>query len=537
MTTRKIMRHIGGPTAIVVTLVAASPVLGWAEDLNDRIERMEHELHELKQQLKDEQAARQKQQADAQAAEAAKAAQAAKAAEAAKTAEVEKSSESLTRELLDRVKVGGYGSFRFEGSTLDEVKNTFTFRRFVLTTDANIAPRLRAYFEVEFERFRKLELEKSLSVQDGGLTSSSSVEGTDDSELSLEQGWLQYDLADWARFRAGAILVPVGRFNIRHDDNLWDLPRRSLVDRGVPVLPVEAAWDELGAGFNGDIPLSDTWLASYQLYVMNGVTLDANSEQLAQARVGDTTLIENEVEVKPSNGTFNLDTKDSKALSGRFAVSPSLKGEIAASFYWGRYTPDFLPSEHLYSISGDGRWDFGIVEVEGEYVFTHFGGIEDAARGFAQHAIFKESELENDAVEHEVDFELANLATDKQGYWIELRHRFWPAFLNRTVLGSPFQHPQMVAVVRGEQVWLGDLITNVDFRNGVLTALDHENRSLDRITVGLAYRPVPQVVFQLAYEYTRTDSGKSLSSVTNFLPAGSTDNESHAVLVGTAFGF
>ncbi|HUI24698.1 MAG TPA: hypothetical protein VL403_01340 [Candidatus Kryptonia bacterium] len=502
-----------------------------AEDLDDRIERMERELQELKQQLKDEQAARRKEKEEA--------AQPKPPAEteAAAKAAAEKPSEGLTRELLDRVKMGGYGSFRFEGSTLDQLHDTFTFRRFVLTTDANIAPRLRAYFEVEFERFRKLELEKSLTTQNGGLTSQSAVEGTDDSELSLEQAWLQYDLADWARFRAGAILVPLGRFNIRHDDNLWDLPRRSLVDRGVPVLPVEAAWDELGVGFNGDIPLSDTWLGSYQLYVMNGVTLNANFEQLAQARKGDTTLIENEVEVSPQNGTFNLDSKDSKALSGRFAVSPSLKGELAASFYWGRYTPDFLPSEDIYSISGDGRWDFGIVEAEGEYVFTHFSGIENVARKFAQTAIFNESEQESGSVEHEVEFELADLASDKQGYWIELRHRFWPKFLNRTVFGSPFQHPQMIALVRGEQVWLGDLVTEAGFNDGVLTALNRENREIDRFTVGLAYRPVPLVVFQLAYEYTHTDSGKSLASVTNFLPAGSTDNESHSILVGTAFGF
>ena len=526
--------------ACLVACALVSPIVR-AEGLDDRIERMEHELQELKQQLKEEQAARQKERDDAARQKEKENAETAQpkalGAEATNAAATEKPAETVARELLDRVKIGGYGSLRFEGSSLDQVHNSFTFRRFVLTTDANIAPKLHAYFEVEFERFRKLELEKGLSVQNGGLTQSSSVEGTDDSELSLEQGWLQYDLADWARFRAGAVLVPVGRFNIHHDDNLWDLPRRSLVDRGVPVLPVDAAWDELGAGFNGDVPLSDTWLANYQFYVVNGVTLDANFEQLAQARVGDTTLIENEVEIEPSNGTFNLDTKDSKALTGRFAVSPSLKGEMAGSFYWGRYTPDFLPSEDVYSLSADGRWDFGIVEVEGEYVFTHFGGVEDVARGLAKSAIFNESELENDAVEHEVEFELANLATDKQGYWIELRHRFWPAFLNNTVLGSPFQHPQMVAVVRGEQVWLGDLVTEADFRNGVLTSLNQENRNLDRFTIGIAYRPVPLVVFQLAYEYTRTDSGHSLSSVTNFLPAGSTDNESHAVLVGTAFGF
>src|SRR5262245_65999650 len=38
--------------------------------------------------------------------------------------------------LLTDFKIGGYGSVRFEASDLDNVGNTFTFRRFVLATDA-----------------------------------------------------------------------------------------------------------------------------------------------------------------------------------------------------------------------------------------------------------------------------------------------------------------------------------------------------------------------------------------------------------------
>ena len=511
------LQRLAGTLAVLAVIAAFGTVArAGTEDLPEKIRRMEEELQQLKQELQQQKQAQEKAQAE----------QAAKAAET-----------SSLRELAERVKIGAYGSFRFEHSSLDEVKNTFTFRRFVLTTDANIAPRLRGYMELEFERFRKLELEKKLQVSDGGLAVQQAVEGTNDSEISLEQAWVQYDLQDWLRFRGGAILVPLGRFNIRHDDNLWNLPRRSLVDRGVPVLPSEAAWDELGVGFNGDIPFTENLLGSYQLYVVNGVTLDSSVESVAQARVGDTTLNEREVEISPSTGTFNLDNKDAKALSGRFALSPSLGSEVATSFYWGRYTPDFLPSEDLYAISGDGIVGLGPFEVEGEYVFTHFGGVEQLARRFAAAAINTESAIENAAVEQEVDFELAHLASDKQGYWIELRHRFWPKFLSHTVFGAPFAHPQLVATIRGEQVWLGGLVRKAEFTSGQLTDFTTENRQVDRVTFGLAYRPVPLVVFQLAYEYTRTDGGKSLADVTNFLPAQAHENDAHAFLGGIAFGF
>src|SRR5262249_60672568 len=102
-----------------------------------------------------------------------------------------------------------------------------TYRRFVLTTDANIAPRLRAYMELELERFRQLEVEKTLQPSDGGLAATQAIEATNGSEISLEQAWLQYDVQDWLKFRGGAVLGPVGRFNPHPGGDLWGLPGRA----------------------------------------------------------------------------------------------------------------------------------------------------------------------------------------------------------------------------------------------------------------------------------------------------------------------
>jgi hypothetical protein len=71
----------------------------------------------------------------------------------------------------------------------------------------------------------------------------------------------------------------------------------------------------------------------------------------------------------------------------------------------------------------------------------------------------------------------------------------------------------------------------------VLTTLTKENRFVNRLTLGFSYRPVPLVVFQTAFERTWTNKGKSLSSVTNFIPAGASENIQNAFLFGVAFGF
>jgi hypothetical protein len=333
------------------------------------------------------------------------------------------------------------------------------------------------------------------------------------------------------------VLVPLGRFNLNHDDNRWDLPRRSLVDRGVPVLPTTSAWDEVGMGFVGDITLSDQAVMNYELYAMNGVALDYNLEQVAQTSDSGQGKVVYDVVLEPANGGFAQDVKDAKAVAGRVALSPALGHEIAGSWYYGRYTPDFLANEDLWAIGIDGRTGHGPFELEGEWVFTRFEGTRHVARSLAETARDDAAESSDPSLETEVEYELADLAHNRYGYWLEARYRFWPQLLNRTFLGKPFENPQLIAVFRPEQAWLDDLVDEAAFSGGQLTTFETSNRRIDRFTLGLAYRPVPLVVFQLAYEYTQTNSGQSLANVTNYLPAGPTEDNVHTVMFGSAFGF
>ena len=442
-----------------------------------------------------------------------------------------------TAKLLDRVKVGGYGSVRFEENSADDTHTTFTFRRFVLTTDAAIAPKLRFYLELEFERFRELELERKVEVEAGGLKVKQAVEGTNQSAIELEQAWLQYDLADPVRLRIGAILIPLGRFNLNHDDNRWDLPRRSLVDRGVPALPVKAAWDELGVGFDGDVEVGKTSALSYQLYVVNGAILEPEVESILHTRDEKRDKLELEAEFSPSTGAFGNDVKDEKAVTGRVAFSPALGHELAGSVYRGRYTPDFLPSEAITAFGLDGLSTWGPLEIEAEYVHSDFGNVSRIARSFARTAGEKSASNPsetNPEFEAEIEFELDSLADTRHGYWVEPRYRFRPAWLKRSIFGRSFEDPVLSAVVRWEQVWLDGLLKEVDFSGGQVTDLTKVDRRIDRITVGGSYRPVPLVAFQLAYEFTKVNEG-SLSEVANFIDSG--DDKAHAVLVGATFGF
>jgi hypothetical protein len=158
---------------------------------------------------------------------------------------------------LSDIKIGAYGSTRFEASDLPSVGDSFTFRRFVLSGDATIADRIRSVFELEFERLTEIEVEKKTTAE--GVPGLLLVAREQQQLGDLARAGLGRAAHDGlVEVQDGQYLVPVGRFNINHDDNKWDLPRRSLVDRGVPVLPSTAAWSEIGLGFNGDIK-TDNW--------------------------------------------------------------------------------------------------------------------------------------------------------------------------------------------------------------------------------------------------------------------------------------
>lgn len=441
--------------------------------------------------------------------------------------------------IAERVHVGGYGSLRYETNDLEDFNNGFDFRRFVLTLDARPVERLHFNFELEFERFTVLELERTISTSPEGIEIEQAIEGSNESELRIEQAWMQYDIVPWLNFRAGALLMPVGRFNLMHDDNRWNLPRRPLVDRGVPVLPVASAWTELGAGIAGEVQLGKQAVLSYQLYVVNGVVLDAEIEEEVESQQGEGGVLARVAKFRPVNGPFDKDLNKGKAVAGRVSFSPTLGSEFAVSGYVGDYTPEFLgTSKNVWSIAADGKVAVGGFEVEGEYVYTHWDDVTGVARAFAQ--LIRNAAAASATPEQvtEVGFELANLADSKSGYWLEVRYPFWPAALSETLLGRGFANPQLVPVLRWEQVFFHQLLTELDFAEGEVTVHRTRNATLNRFTAGFAYRPTPLWAFSLAYERTFTSNKSgSLAGLTNFLPAQPNEKTANAFLVGIAFGF
>ena len=463
------------------------------------------------------------------------------------TAETMDQRNSNTSGWWNRTSVGGYGSARFEVSNLDSQNTGFTHRRLVLAVNSQMMERLQTYFELEFERFTVLELEKGINAGAGDLELSQAIEGSNGSEISLEQAWARYAISPALQLDFGALLVPVGRFNIQHDDNQWVLPRRTLVDRGAPALPVASAWTEAGAGISGSTTIGD-FLVDYRLYAVNGAALDFEFEHELEiaSGAGVDTELESVIEAEfgPSRGPFDGNANDSIAFTGRLGLRPVPGHEIALSGYIGNYVPSFLGrDDSVWSVAIDGLHRINGFDIEYEVVTTHFDGLMDVAGAFAGRALNKDREINGVSEDgafatHKIKFTLSSnvMARNKTGYWIEIRRPFHIDLLNGTIFGHNFSEQMLIPVFRMEQVFFTDQLQGLEFDDASLNAVETRNASINRATLGLGYRPVPGWMIQLAGEYTWT-SEDSLAGLTNYLPAGATENDNLSLLLGVAFGF
>jgi len=426
-----------------------------------------------------------------------------------------------------RVDLGGYGSTRLEAIDADEPPTSLTLRRLVLTTDARVGDRFRVYTEIEFERFGEIELEKALERAAGGADLEQAVEGTGGSELSLEQAWGQLDLGGGVGLRFGAVLPPVGRFNIHHDDDVWNFPRRPLIDRAAAVLPASAAWTEMGLGLAGRTPVGETGLLDWQVYLLNGTTLDFAMEHKLETRATGPSALVVEAAVGPSPGAVDGSSR-ADAVAARVALSPSLGTEIGLSGYRGRYAPDALEDGGAVSTLGmDGRRRLGPVELEGEFLYTHYDDLTRVLGDFVRLLGTREAEAAGTGGElvTEIEAEIGGLSDDRYGFWLDAG---LPIALPRGVLG--FEAPVLVPVARYERVWLSGDVEKVALDAAEGVAVGRADRRQGRLSVGVAFRPVPQAVFHLVYERNDAIEGA-------LLDPGVSEGSTNGVVFGMAVGF
>src|SRR5207247_8617678 len=126
--------------------------------------------------------------------------------------------------------------------------SSFDQQRFVPFFYSDITDRLKVAAELEIEH---------------GIRSKSAQDDSGGIEVSLEFATIDYLLHEKLNFRAGIILLPVGKFNLLHDSPLNDLSDRPLVATAI----IPSTLSETGAGFYGTFYPSRLSKLDYELYL------------------------------------------------------------------------------------------------------------------------------------------------------------------------------------------------------------------------------------------------------------------------------
>ncbi|MCC6952622.1 MAG: hypothetical protein IT290_00740, partial [Deltaproteobacteria bacterium] len=345
--------------------------------------------------------------------------------------------------VISNTTIGGYASIEFED--FQNNNSTFDQHRFVLNVGSQVTDRIKFYSEVEFEHGATFEYEGSA---EGDITiADTNGNGQIDAdearnipveletnhgrsgEFALEQVWMQYDVNEHLAVRAGIILVPFGKFNLVHDDDLQVLTDRPLVARRV----IPTTWAESGAGFVMKLPIGEESTLYGELYALNGLNDGISSGGGA---------------FRDARGSYEDDNNNNKAIVGRLALSPLIGQEVGLSGYTGNYDANGNGIN-----AGAFDWDLRAVG------FRFLG--EAAYFGIDR------------AINSSGDVVPGNI----WGGYAELSYPFWIAALNETFLGHRFADPKLIPVVRYNYA-------EIDRRDEAAN-LDEES-----IVVGLAYRPV-----------------------------------------------
>ncbi len=343
--------------------------------------------------------------------------------------------------------------------------SSFDQQRFVPFFYSDITDRLKVAAELEIEHGVR---SKSTQADSGGI------------EVSLEFATIDYLINEKLNFRAGIILLPVGKFNLLHDSPLNDLSDRPMVATAI----IPSTLSETGAGFYGTFYPTRLSKLDYELYVtqgFNGYKKDETPVITAGAGLRDARQ-------RVSTVDDGLDNNNGKAVVGRVAFSPILGVEVGGSGYYGSYDP--ASKRPLAIWAADWTFQRGPFELIGEYAWVYARDNDRLLDG-------------NFACDNPPTFTCAPgfrlLPRRMDGYYVQGNYHFLPQFLRRWAPSYFTEASTFTAVVRWDQI-----NTNSEF----------SDTKKERLTFGLNFRPVEDTVFKVDYQFNFED-GKNNRNLRN----------------------
>ena len=355
--------------------------------------------------------------------------------------------------------IGGYGEAFYRKDVSDKSRSDRDFTdnlRFVLYTGYKFTDRIIMNAELEFEH--------------AGTGAGGSV--------SVEFAYIDFLLWEWANFRAGMLLAPLGIVNELHEPVFFHGVERPEVERRI----IPSTWRENGIGIFGQLLPG----LEYRIYGMNALegassntaacTPDENGNCLTKPSF---KLKEHFRSTRQKGG--NAMAEDI-ALAARLDYTPMLNLTFGGSVYTGKTSHD---SQYYECVDGE----CGPANVPGaRLTIWELHGMY-SWQGLDLRALFAMSHLEDSDELNRIGGG-GKIAKEMYGFYTEVAYDIMPWLLGDTRQQlSPFfrfsyidQHADMA----------GDWEEQGRYENNIWTT-------------GISYKPHPNVVLKVDYRNFDTD--------------------------------
>ncbi len=244
---------------------------------------------------------------------------------------------AVVRPASESFKFGGYASFLYRSPDDRDSIPAFEGYRVVPQFAFDVSEGIEFATEIEFE---------------GGGADVPYLTGN---YIIVEYAEVRFDVDEAFVPRAGILLVPFLRYNLYHDDPIWNIQDRPVTATRV----FRASLQQPGVGAEGVLPAGDGLSFNYNVALTNGPDDGVDNSGWGGARQ-----------------SFRTDNNHDKAFWGRAGVVPRIPGidaaDIGVSFARAGMEPYGTPSVGMTGWGVDGKITKGRFDLIFEWANFHY---------------------------------------------------------------------------------------------------------------------------------------------------------------------
>jgi hypothetical protein len=358
------------------------------------------------------------------------------------------------------LEISGYGIVNYynrDWETDEFAKDAFDTERFILELEYRFSDQFFAAAELEFEHGGTgVTLEFDSQEEFGEFETEVEKGG----EVIVEELYVAYQHANWLNGRVGRFVVPVGRTNKYHDPQDYFTVARSEADAAV----IPQLWHEAGVSAYGSQPLGRWGRLDYETQVVTA--LDSSGFSSRNWIAGG------------HQKRFDEARAEDLAFVARVDYHPWSTLQLGGAYYGGNSKGNRPKNDLAYDafvdiLEFDGAWTTGDFILRGQYLW---GRLQNS------HLVTEA----NRTLSNNLGVKRTPVGSEAQSWFVEAGYDLLPSNAQELVVFGRYDEYDSMYRTEG-------------------LVFDNPRWSRGSWTIGLNYRPLPDIVFKAEYNARTLD--------------------------------